>query len=345
MMLKRFTFLPRLSFAPAIGVLLVLAACVGSPHSLPAYPVRNPVREHGQLSIVDRALVDEKGRKVQLRGFSSQTLAGTDIFMNPGALVELRDEWKADVVRAAMYVDDPYAHGYIQSPNLMKNMETVIGDASDAGLYAIIDWHILILDRDPMKNLAQATEFFGAMARKFHDRKNIFYEICNEPNGKDVTWEGNIRPYAERVIAEIRRYDDHNIVIVGTPTWSQDVDVAAAHPLEDSRVMYTMHFYPGSHGDSLRQKVLTAVKTVPVFCTEFGTTDSSGNGGVYPEELKTWMDFLDDLNISWCNWNLSTMGEGSAALQLTYEPYGEERMSARLTPSGKLVYEYMRRGR
>jgi endoglucanase len=328
-----------------LGAFFLLAGCAAAFAAPSAGSSRNPVGLHGQLSIADRALVDERGQKVQLRGFSTHSLSGGDIFLNSEALAELRDEWKADVVRAAMYVDDPFAHGYIESPNLTRTVESVVGDATDAGLYVIIDWHILIRDRDPLTHLTEAKAFFSAMARKFSGNKNVFYEICNEPNGSDVTWEGNIRPYAEQVIAEIRRYDDHNIVIVGTPTWSQDVDLAAAHPLEDPRVMYTMHFYPGSHGERLRQKVATALKTVPVFCTEFGTTDNTGGGSLYPEELKAWMDFLDAQGISWCNWTLSNYSDSSAALQLTYEPLGDERMSERLTPSGKLIFEYMRRGR
>jgi endoglucanase len=300
---------------------------------------------HGRLSLRDRTLVDEHGQPVQLRGFSSQTLSGSDLFLNPSALVELRDEWKADVVRAAMYVDDPYAQGYFMNRKLKETMKTVVDDATAAGLYAIIDWHILIKDHDPLSTLDEAKAFFTEMAQSYADHNNVFYEICNEPNGAEVTWKGNIRPYAQQVIAAIRRYDTHNLIIVGTPTWSQDVDVAAAYPLDDPLVLYTMHFYPGTHGEPLRQKVAQALKKISIFCTEFGTTDATGGGGLYPDELKTWMAFLDANNLSWCNWNLSTYGEASAALQRTYEPLGDERMSERLTDSGRLVYEAMRQGR
>jgi endoglucanase len=106
-----------------------------------------------------------------------------------------------------------------------------------------------------------------------------------------------------------------------------------------------MHFYPGTHGQALRDKVTQALKTVPVFCSEFGTTDATGGGGLYPDQLATWMAFLDANNLSWCNWNLSTYGEASAALQATYEPLGDERMSERLTDSGKLIYAAMHQGR
>ena len=45
-----------------------------------------------------------------------------------------------------------------------------------------------------------------------------------------------VRAYAERVIAAIRQHDPVNLIIVGTPCWSQQVDVAAAAPLDDVNV-------------------------------------------------------------------------------------------------------------
>ena len=49
-----------------------------------------------------------------------------------------------------------------------------------------------------------------------------------------------VRAYAERVIAAIRQHDPLNLIIVGTPYWSQHVDVAAAAPLDDANVSPTV---------------------------------------------------------------------------------------------------------
>ncbi len=59
------------------------------------------------------------------------------------------------------------------------------------------------------------------MAKKYKNQKNIFYEICNEPNG-NVSWK-TIKSYATTVIKTIRTYDKKNIILVGTPVWSQEV--------------------------------------------------------------------------------------------------------------------------
>jgi len=333
--MSHFRFLTRfLAVAVFLSALGVSCSWFGPPP---------PVARHGQLSIRDRTLVDSHGVPVQLRGFSSQTLSSGDIFFSPRYLAELRDKFDCDVVRAAMYDDDPFAMGYLTNPGLKKTMETVVKDATKAGLYVIIDWHIL-RDNDPLFHLKEAKVFFAAIAQEFHQYNNVFYEICNEPNGDNVTWEGNIRPYAEQVLSVIRAYDKHNIVIVGTPHWSQDVDQAALDPLPDPRVMYTMHFYAGTHKQELRDKTLQALQTIPIFCTEMGATDASGNGSVYPQELKTWMDFLDAHNLSWCNWNLSSFTEGSAALQATFSPE-VDNLADRLTASGTLIKAYMTRGR
>ena len=69
----------------------------------------------------------------------------------------------------------------------------------------------------------------------------FFYEICNEPkNG--TSWK-EIKSYAKSVISTIRENDKKAVIVVGTPTWSQDVDQAAADPIKGENLMYALHFY------------------------------------------------------------------------------------------------------
>ena len=104
---------------------------------------------------------------------------------------------------------------------------------------------------------------------------------------------------------------------MGTPTWSQDVDVAAADPITGySNIMYTFHFYAATHGQSYRQKVQTAVKKgLPVFVSEFGISEASGNGRVSTSEGDKWISFLKNNHISYVCWNLSNKDEASALLK------------------------------
>ncbi|RHO89192.1 hypothetical protein DW049_03755 [Ruminococcus sp. AF41-9] len=63
------------------------------------------------------------------------------------------------------------------------------------------------------------------------------------------------------MIKTIRTYDKKNIILVGTPVWSQDVDVAADSPIKGySNLMYTFHFYAATHKEMYREKVKAAVK-------------------------------------------------------------------------------------
>jgi hypothetical protein len=92
--------------------------------------------------------------------------------------------------------------------------------------------------------------------------------------------------------------------------------------------------------DEHSQPVQLRAATIPLFCSEWGTTDSSGHGSPYPAETAAWIDFLDRNGWSWCNWSLSPTAEGSAAL-LPYFSVDSGKLSANLSESGKLVRQLL----
>lgn len=304
---------------------------------------KTPLAKHGKLSVQGTQLVDAKGKPVQLRGFSTQHIAKSDMFVSPRYLKELRDDFSSDVIRVAMYTNRR-EYGYLLSPELKEVVKRVVKDATAEGMYAIIDWHILA-DKNPMDLVEESKAFFDEMSKEFSSYKNVFYELCNEPNGDDVTWGDHIKPYAEQVTEVIRKNDPDGIILVGTPRWSSRPDEAAADPLSDPQTMYVFHFYPDFARDGARDLIGRAHETIPLFCTEFGVSESSGTGKIYPAEIGKWMDFMDERGISWCNWNLSALHEKSAALQLSFKVGTEMRLQDKLSPSGELVRYYMRRGR
>lgn len=197
---------------------------------------------------------------------------------------------------------------------LHEKVKEGINYATELGLYVIIDWHILS-DGNPNTYKTQAISFFKEMATLYKDNDNIIYEICNEPNG-NVQWLRDIKPYAQEVIGEIRKIDSDSIILCGTPTWSQDVDVVADNPIQGyDNIMYTLHFYADTHKQNLRDKAQIALnKNLPLFVSEFGICDASGNGNVNEEEANIWIDFLNKNNISWICWNLSNKNESSSLL-------------------------------
>ena len=269
-----------------------------------------PVGKHGKLSVEGTKIVDKNKQEFQLKGVSTHSIAIYSQYINEETFKEMRDNWNINVIRIAMYSNPN--DGYTKE--LHSKVKEAVNYATDLGLYVIIDWHIL-QDNNPNTYKNEAISFFEEMANEFKNNKNVLYEICNEPNG-DVTWDKDIKPYAEEVISKIRAIDTNAIIIVGTPKWSQDVDIVANNPITDyENIMYTLHFYAATHKDELRKKLKIAhEKGLPIFVTEFGISDASGNGTISQEEGDKWIDLLNSYNISWVCWNLSNKNETSAIL-------------------------------
>ncbi len=323
-----------------LSVALILAIVstlfVISPASTVSAAVGGPVvPANGQLKIVGTQLCNQYGQAIQLRGVSSAGLQWYGQFMNKSSIQWLRDDWGITVIRAALYTNEK-DKGYIANPSLKDKVKEVVQAAIDLGIYVIIDWHTLN-DNDPNTYKAQAKTFFQEMATLYGSYPNVIYEICNEPNGRSVTWSGSIKPYAQEIIPAIRAIDPDGIVLVGTPTWSQDVDIAASDPLSYNNIMYVCHFYSGTHKQSLRDKISSALNMgAPIFVSEWGTSLSTGTGGVFIPESDEWLSFLDQKKISWVNWSLCDKAETSAILNAGASTTGGWSAS-NLTQSGQYV--------
>ena len=115
----------------------------------------------------------------------------------------------------------------------------------------------------------------------------------------------------------IRKYDKNALIIVGTPTWSQDVDVVANNPIKgEKNILYALHFYAATHGDWIRKKLEVAhKKKLPVFVSEFSICDASGNGAINTKEAKKWMKLLKKYKIARIAWSLCNKNETSALLK------------------------------
>ncbi len=300
------------------------------------YPANSPVAIHGKLRVVETQLCDEKSVPIQLRGFSSHGLQWYGKFVNSESIAWLAKNWKMDVFRVALYTAE---NGYIKDSSLAINLKYAVDYAEESGIYCIIDWHILS-DGDPNIYKKAARDFFKKMAFLYGAKSHVMYEICNEPNGADVTWKSNIKPYAEYVIPAIREGDSNGVIIVGSGDWSQDIQDPAADPLKYENIIYSVHFYAGTHTQGLRNMISDALHHIPIFCTEWGTSDSSGNNGPFLEEAQTWMDFLNSGKISWCNWALCD----KPAPPFPFKPgagTSGDWNDETLTPSGRFVKDAM----
>ncbi len=262
------------------------------------------------LKVKDNKIVNASDKAVVLKGVSTHGIAWYPQYVNKQCFKSFK-KMGANTIRLAFYSDD--SAGYDKS--LYIKVEEGVKAATDLGMYVIIDWHILS-DGNPKKNQKKAKEFFTYFAKKYAGQTNVLYEICNEPNG-DVTWGRDIKPYAEKMIKLIRKYDKNGIIIVGTPTWSQDVDLVAEDPIRNqNNIAYAFHFYAATHKDQLREKLKTAnEKGLPVIVTEFSICDASGNGKIDKKEAKAWMKLLKKHKIGRVAWNISNKNETSALIQ------------------------------
>lgn len=266
----------------------------------------------GRLQVSGTKLTDQSGNIIQLRGVSTHGISWFPDYVNYDAFATLKNDWGANVVRIAMYPEE--YNGYLSGGDkaaLKQIIDNGVNYATQLGMYVIIDWHVL--NYAPSRHTQEACDFFAEMASKYSGHDNVIYEICNEPVGAD--WNSDIKPYAETVIGTIRKYDDHALILVGTNTWSQDVDSVVGNTLDDGNVMYVAHFYAGTHKENIRNKISTALNAgVPVFISECSICDASGNGGIDYASANEWLDFMNSNQLSFIAWSLSNKAETSALI-------------------------------
>lgn len=301
-----------------------------------------PVSQHGQLSVKNGQLVDKNGKGYQLRGMSTHGLTWFPEFVNESAFKTLRDDWNTNVVRLAMYVDE-WGNGQCYMGNKSGSLELLekgVDICIKLDMYVIIDWHVLN-PGNPSKYTNEAKSFFETVSKRYAKYPNVIYEICNEPNG-GASWSGNIKPYAEKIIPVIRKNAPNSVIIVGTPTWSQEIDKPLSDPLNYKNVMYAFHFYAATHA-GLRSNVENCVaQGLPVFVSEFGTCDASGGGANDFNETQKWLSYFDKQGISYCNWSICNKDETCSVLRPGTSANGNWSESD-LTENGKWIRNWLKK--
>lgn len=297
----------------------------------------------GRLHVKGTKLVDKKGHEVQLRGVSTHGLSWYPQYVNDKCFAQLHDKWGANVVRLAVYTEEynGYCSGDAKNrSDLKKLIKKGVRLAKKHKMYVIVDWHILS-DGNPNSHKKEAKAFFREMSREFKGYNNVIYEICNEPNN-GTSWK-EIKSYAKSVISTIRKNDKKAVIVVGTPTWSQDVDQAAADPIKGENLMYALHFYAATHKADLRNKMTAAInKGLPVFVTEYGICDASGNGAIDKEEANRWVQTMDEYGVSYIAWNLSNKQESSSIIKSSCPKVSGFKKSE-LSDEGRWLYHLLRK--
>jgi endoglucanase len=274
--------------------------------------------------------MDQRGHVVQLRGMSlfwSQWSEGSKYY-NHNAVQWLHDDWHVSLVRIAMGVQ---FGGFLENPDVERaRVKAVVDAAIELGIYVIIDWH----DHHAEQHVTEAKAFFEDVAAAYGKSPNVIFETFNEPIHQ--SWGNVIRPYHQEIVSVIRKHSD-NLIVLGSRTWSQDVDEASLDPVHGENLAYTLHFYANTHRDSLRQKASKALANgIPLFVTEWGTCSADGNGELDLESTQVWLDFLKQHSISDANWAISDKTEKCAALRPGSDANGNWPIS-HLTASGSFM--------
>ncbi|MFC3197900.1 glycoside hydrolase family 5 protein [Parapedobacter deserti] len=295
--------------------------------------INTPIAKHGPLEVKGGRIVNQHNQPPQLRGISfSWSIWNGQKYYTPETVDWLVDDFSVSLVRLSMAIEP--TGGYLEQPEIQTERITRLADrAIERGIYVIIDWH----DHNAERNKAQAEAFFSLMAKRYAAVPNVIYEIWNEP--EQQPWSV-IKTYAEAVISAIRSHDPHNLIVVGTPRWAQDVDIAAAEPISGfTNIAYAFHFYASDphHQERLRNKADKAIKMgLPLLVTEWGVGEANGDGVFDTGKTAKWLQWMEDRQLSWANWNLTDKAETTGLLLPGASPLGNWPVS-QLSPAGQYI--------
>ena len=251
-------------------------------------------------------------------------------FYNGSSLRNLKEQTGVNFFRAAIGSDDyalewnpGSAHGYLDDKDLaLKCFDALAEAAIENGSYLIADWHSHITHPEAAK------EFFTYVATRYADCPNIVYELFNEPvcfsfeENRSYTDLGNpeamraywkhLKAYSEELIDIITSISTvHPLILVGCPSWDQRIDLPAEDPITSyDNVMYTVHFYAGTHKKELRDACDAALDAgIPIFLSECASCDASGDGDMDLESWREWTDWSVENNISRIIWSVGDKHE------------------------------------
>lgn len=286
-----------------LAFIVLLTACIGSTGIVLAADSPNPVSYFGEMVVNGNRINGSKtGQPMQVKGMSFFWSNWSGPYYNASTVDRMVDEFKVEIVRVAYGVTDG---GTPYNTSDEAKLRTVIEAAINRGIYVIIDWH----SHGAHDNVDAAKDFFGRMAQDYGSYDNVIFEIYNEPT--QIPWS-TVKSYAEQVIPVIRQHSN-NLIVVGSPTWSQDVDQAANDRIQADNIAYTLHFYAGTHFQYLRDKANYAMNQgLALFCTEWGSVNADGNGSINYNSTNEWLTWLDQNKISWCNWTINDKDETSS---------------------------------
>lgn len=282
------------------------------------------------------------GEPVTLRGVSYGWHNIWPRFYNQESVSHLVSDCGVPIVRAAIGADDhakadnPGIHGgYSSDPEFaLECLYKVVDGAIENGAYVIVDWHSHKL------HLEEAKSFFAAVATRYADCPNVIYELYNEP--VDDSW-ASLKDYAEQLIPLIDDISNmHPLILMGSPHWDQDINLPAEDPITCyDNLMYTVHFYAGTHKGWLRDRCDAALAAgIPIFISECAACEASGDGPMDLDSWNEWNEWAAARGISLITWSISDKDETCSMFTKQASAEGPWEADV-IKPWGKIVKDWL----
>ena len=292
----------------------------------------------GKLGMAGIQLVDQFGKKIQLRGISSHGLQNAPDCVTKESIEYLVVNWGINVYRAVIYVDE-WRNGYtVNAPFFDDVVQNIVQWCKELGIYVIIDWHIIGNPNDYLDEYGATTglavDFFDEYAQLYKDEYHVLYEIAAKP--QYVGWE-SILWYHNLIIDTIRAHDQDAIIIAGTPDLSTDLEPAFDTPVDNPHnVFYAFHFY--SSTDSHLIPTFQEFKDkLPLFVSHWANSDNRDDGAYDVDVAQSYLDICSGINevtppiiaVSWVQWSFSDFDETASLLDYKSCRYVCQKLSKR----------------
>lgn len=260
-----------------------------------------------RLSIEGNLFVTEDGRPISLRGVSLCSLAWEPAPPLIKRATGAEGGWGANIVRLPVQPREWRRSG--GKSYIRHLLDPAVEACRRENVYCIIDWHEIAPWNTP--EVAKELEYFwGRVARRYANNKNIIFELFNEPTEPKRETESNWlawRSVAQKWVDQIRAHAPETIILIGSPHWSQMTSFAAKHPFSGTNLAYVFHSYPNRPSSDWDTLFGNAANSVPVFLTEWGWSAKTrgevfaGSRETFGVPLKTYLNARPQ--IGWTAWS------------------------------------------
>lgn len=266
----------------------------------------------------------ENGQTVVLRGIAMGDVVDLPADVNP--YPEIAADWHANAVRLSIHPGT----WRDRKDEALATLVRHAAQAREAGLYVIIDYHVIgfpdgyaldyfdVTEPDTRTDyydsrFSLAMDFWLTVAPHFKDPA-VLFELWNEPSsgteeedGGDLSYWKKYRPYWRVLTDSIRTGGNANIILAAPPLWAFNLRGITESLLPDANTAYVWHVYAGVPEEDWADSLDNLDAAKPVVVTEWGFEPGAKQhwAGSAEDFGQPFADFMDARGLSstaWC-WN------------------------------------------